>query len=454
MRTLLGLGSSSLFLFLACSPEAGPIDAGNVDLCTAPAGSGTTHTSPTADETWTAQASPHLIPNGLTIPQGVTVTIAACATVKLGPAADFIVNGKLVTAGTQGRRVTFERLNATQAWGQLDATRTQVKPAIELAWTKLQGGGLSTGLDLETSSMVRVRANSGSAGEAMIRVEQVELRGSSSVGIELTDSATFASGSSALTIKESASEPVRMNGWALTTLPDGDYAGNGVDYLVVNPYERLGVTGIAREVVIHKRNVPYRVGTFGNNLVLTLGAPTGMAVTTLRIEAGATVAFNKDTGLYVASVSNVASGEVIIAGTAAERVTLTSAVTPKAAGDWRGLMFGAPPTAGTMLDYVVFEYSGSTNTQTSGFSCGTEPAAPTAKGGIMGALSFATDQPVTRQILTHSTIRDSGSNGIDRGWKGDPVDYLATNTFERIAYCRQTAPKPLAGLCASPAPCE
>lgn len=113
------------------------------------------------------------------------------------------------------------------------------------------------------------------------------------------------------------------------------------------------------------------------------------------------------------------------------------------AGDWRGILFGAPPSADTILDHVVFRYCGSLATQTSGFSCGTEPA--TSKGGIVGALMFASNRPITRQILVNSRIEDSASNGIDRGWTGDPVDYLPTNTFTRVAYCTQTSPRPNMG---------
>ncbi|MHB8876986.1 MAG: hypothetical protein ACYC8T_25095, partial [Myxococcaceae bacterium] len=250
--------ASLVFAFFSCDPlpEETP-DGGTPVACPAQTGAGTTHSSPAADETWTAEASPHLIASSLTIPVGVTITVDACATVKLGAGADFVVNGKLVTRGTQGRLVQFGRLDSTKAWGHLDATRTQLKPAIDLAWTVIEGGGLASGLDLEQSNMIRVRAGSATTGEAMIRVEQVELRGSSSVGIELSDSATFAPGSTSLTIKGSASEPVLMSGWALTDLPDGDYSGNTVDRLVINPYQRLGVTGAPANIVMHKRNVPY-----------------------------------------------------------------------------------------------------------------------------------------------------------------------------------------------------
>jgi hypothetical protein len=59
----------------------------------------------------------------------------------------------------------------------------------------------------------------------------------------------------------------------------------------------------------------------------------------------------------------------------------------------------------------------------------------------------------TRELLTNSLIRDSGSNGVDRGWTGDSVDYLATNTFQRIRYCAQTLNRNGTGQCPTSPSC-
>lgn len=277
------------------------------------------------------------------------------------------------------------------------------------------------------------------------------MKNSSSVGIELDDSATFAAGSTALVISGSASAPLRISAWALTSVPDGDYSGNAVDRIILKTHERIGVSNLPAQLTMHARNVPYRVGGYGETPILTLGAPTGTALTTLRIEAGATITWKPDFGLQVTSVNDAASGELIVEGTAEAPVTFTSDQPQPRAGDWRGLMFGATPGPATKLDHVVIAYAGSENTQTSGYSCGTPPSS--SPGGIKGALSFAANKPVTRQILTNSLVKDSGSNGIDRGWTGDEVDYLATNTFSHVAYCLQTSPRPKVGQCPDPAPC-
>lgn len=444
--TCKSLLASLAVLLLGCSSGTPP-----PVVCAAVTGAGTKHSSPAADETWAASANPHLIENSLTIPEGATLTLEPCVVVRLGAGADLVVNGQLLAKGLDGQLVRLERLDAALPWGMIDATGTKVKPPIDLAYTSVAGGGVSTGIDLEQSSMVRVRASSLTTGEPMVKVDHVTFADSSSVGITLLNAATFAEGSTSLTVSGSASAPVRMNGFALTNLPDGDYHGNAVDRIVLTTAERLGISDLSASLVMHKRNVPYRLGAFGDTALLTLGAPTGLAITSLHIEAGATVAFKRDFGLTIASVSGAASGELIASGTQADPVTFTSDAATPAAGDWRGIIFFAPPTAATSLDQVVFEFSGSETSETSGFSCGTEPA--TNKRLIRGALMFATDKNVGRSILTNSVIRDSGSNGIDRGWKGDSTDYLATNSFQRITYCTQTLPQPATGLCPSPAPC-
>ncbi len=55
--------------------------------------------------------------------------------------------------------------------------------------------------------------------------------------------------------------------------------------------------------------------------------------------------------------------------------------------------------------------------------------------------------------MTNTTIDSSAGEGIVRGWTGDPVELLATNTFTNIARCNQTFPKPSMGVCPAPAPC-
>lgn len=434
----------------ACSSSGTTQPDGGVvmDQCPAPSGSGTDHSGfLPADQTWTAASGPHRITSDLTIPQGLTLTIEACAVVQLAKDVQINVNGKLAAMGTSGHQVRFEAIDAAQPWAQIQATRTVVRPGIELHHTRLSGGGKVSANDVEVAHLIYVR---GDSGGPMLLVDHVEISGSVTSGIGLFDEATFAPGSTALKISGSGGAPVVMNGYALTNLPDGDYSGNTIDRILIDN-ARLGRNDQTLEIVAHNRGTPYRLGIFGNTKVWYLGAPVGSAITTLRIEPGVRLLMAKDFSIYVASVNDAASAAIIAQGTASAPIELGSDAATPMAGDWRGILFGAPPTADTILDHVVFRYCGSLVTETNGFSCGTEPA--TDKGGIVGALMFASNRPITRQILVNSAIEDSASNGIDRGWTGDPVDYLPTNTFTRVAYCTQTLPRPSMGQCPDPAPC-
>ncbi len=65
-------------LLTACGTTTPTPDAG-IAPCPVPTGAGTSHSYPSANETWTAAGSPHLIDHGFSIPEGVTVTVEAWA---------------------------------------------------------------------------------------------------------------------------------------------------------------------------------------------------------------------------------------------------------------------------------------------------------------------------------------------------------------------------------------
>lgn len=60
----------------------------------------------------------------------------------------------------------------------------------------------------------------------------------------------------------------------------------------------------------------------------------------------------------------------------------------------------------------------------------------------------------TGQFVRNTTIIDSASHGIDRGWMGSDIDYRDSNTFIGVAGCLQTFPfPPSPGVCPDPVPC-
>jgi hypothetical protein len=134
-------------------------------------------------------------------------------------------------------------------------------------------------------------------------------------------------------------------------------------------------------------------------------------------------------------------------GTAADPIVFTSAAETPAAGDWLGVYFASTPHPTSRLDHVRVEYAGGTS------SFGTESCYYDPMLQNDAAIRITTGDPPS-QLVTHSTIADSASHGIDRGWRGGPVDFLATNELLRVARCRQTFPTPVGSPCPWPPPCD
>lgn len=87
--------------------------------------------------------------------------------------------------------------------------------------------------------------------------------------------------------------------------------------------------------------------------------------------------------------------------------------------------------------------------QISSFDC---PSPVNSGFANEGAILIVGGQPATA-FVTDTNIDSSAGDGIVRGWTGELVDLLPTNTFTNVARCNQTYPKPSAGSCPDPAPC-
>jgi hypothetical protein len=108
-----------------------------------------------------------------------------------------------------------------------------------------------------------------------------------------------------------------------------------------------------------------------------------------------------------------------------------------------------------VIDHARVEYAGGSSNVPSG-SC--------LIPGIYGRYNDAAVRIIggvpPSAFVTNTVIADSGANGIDRGYliaypdAGDPgPDFMATNTFQNIAWCAETYPAPLSGDCPDPPPC-
>lgn len=424
----------------ATPPSTPAADGGGADAevpkaCAPVSGVGTKHDAATVDETWTAAASPHVIETSLSIPAGHTITIEPCAVVRLSGSGGMIVEGKLLALGTADKRIVFERAEASSAWRSIE---TRKGAEVRLAYVDIDGGGK------DVPGALDLRGDQETATQPILFVDHVNVKGSESVGVNVREGGGFAAGSSTLAVTGSKSFPISIWGRAAGTLPTGPFTGNGTDEIL------LPATGgrddIREDTTFADRGVPYRVGASSGSGMINVAASGSVPL--LTIEAGVTLRFSKGARLVVDATNNVANGALAVLGTAARPVVFTSAEATPAAGDWVGLVLEGAADARTKITYAQISYAGASS-QVSSFGCPSP-----------GAASFSNDAAIvvagglpSNAFVTNTAIANSAGEGIVRGWTGDAIDFLPTNTFSNIARCNQTFPKPAASVCPDPAPC-
>jgi hypothetical protein len=433
------------------SPDAGgdpTRDAGHDagSACPEPSGDGTSHDGYlSASATWTQADSPHLLPQGLSIDDGVELTLEPCTVVRVGPERNIDVSGKLTALGQAGQPVRIERLMADEAWGSI--TAVQVRGPIALTHTEIVGGGaLPTTGQLEHYAVLRAESGGEGLVNPILELDHVAIHGSGSNGVHLRYNAAFSADSTALVIDGVAGFPIVTSGEAAGTIPEGDYADNEQAAILVLTSESIGNDLYAADVQWSDRGVPYRIGGETDaSAILSIGAPAEVQTARLSLLAGVELQFSALGGIFV----DGPTGSLSAVGTAGNPVVFTSAASTPAAGDWLGINFGGGSAPDNSLKFVQIRYAGNPNTGTSSFSCGT----PDQGFGTMGAVYFSLDDGPPTAFIQSSEIRDSASNGVDRGWTGAEVDMTAGNTFSAIAFCTQTAPRPTMGICDDPPPC-
>lgn len=436
-------------VFVACSddptPASTPPPSATTDLdggrppstCTPPTGAGTTHeATPTADETWTAAASPHIVTASLSLPAGRTITVEPCAVVQMKSGAGMIVEGKLLAIGAADKPIRFERGDATAAWGTIEAREGS---ELRFAYASIEGGGKPNGSAPTSVGALDIRGDQDS-----LFVDNVVVKGSESLGILVREGGGFAPGSKDLAITGGASFPISIWGRAAGGLPSGLYSGNAVDEIILPAIG--GRDDITKDTKLADLGVPYRIGgpTGGKSLTV---AGSG-SVPLLTIAAGVRLRFDKEVRLAIDANSDVAAGALRVEGTADKPVVFESAAPTPAAGDWVGIVIEGKPDPRDAIAHAVIKHAGGAS-QISSFDC---PSPMNSGFANEGAIVIAGGEPASA-FVTNTTIDGSAGDGIVRGWTGEPVDLLPTNTFTNVARCNQTYPKPSAGTCPDPAPC-
>jgi hypothetical protein len=448
VRCVLGV----LLLVSACGddgptnhlPDAPPADSPpDAPACAPVVGAGTVHTANVATaETWTAAASPHNVPNDISITGALT--IEPCAVVRIGGDHSITVRqgGSFTAAGMAGLPVLIERLDSTNSWATLSVLGGG---RISLTYTNVDGGGDPLNTIPSLAGALDV-AGTTPTPENALHVDHVTISGSESQGLNLHDGGGIDSTSTALTIIGSALAPIVTYARLVGTIPAGTYTGNAEDAIVIRGTG--GPEAMAESATIHDRGVPYRVGVNANAVldIANIAAPP-----TVTIEPGVTLKFNTGATLRVDASSGTtpAAGALVAVGTAAKPITFTSSAASPAPGDWYGIWLGRQPLATTLIDHAVIEYAGrASNSGTD--SCLVGPA------GVQNdaAIRILGGEPANAPV-TNSTIKDSARFGIDRGFRSDTKpSYLATNNFVNIVGgCKETYPRDLNGACPTTLPC-
>ena len=425
------------------SPANNPAPDGGSGDCVEPTGAGTMHGSISSDETWTAAASPHLLPYDTEIT--ATVTLEPCTEVRIGAGKTITVtgNGRIVAKGVDGRPVAFVPMDTAQPWASM---RAEAGGRLDLEYTGLVGGGDPLNFSPPLAATIDLRADQALPPAEVLHADHLLVQDSASNGIYLHESGGFSATSNGVIVTGSKGYPIHSWSNLAGTIPFGNYTGNASDEILLTAMGQFET--IANwDVTFHDRGVPYHVGTISSAGSLRVGTNPNR-VATLTIEPGVVMRFKAGGDLEIEHFSgtNAATAALVALGTAANPIRFTSAADTPAAGDWLGLYFGEIPDATTQLDNVSVEFAGGTSV--SGSESCLYPNMPINDAAIRigGAPAVA--------FITNSTISDSAAHGIDRGFRDDAKpDFLPTNTFVNVAACKQTYPRDVSGACPTPVPC-
>jgi hypothetical protein len=439
--------TTQMCVMTGAPPDAAPADAPLPDATPAclPGSGPTLHPgSVSTNETWTAAASPHVVRNDINV--SATLTIEPCVEVRLGPKVTIGVGttGRIVAEGN-----TFQGIHVTadQAGQPFASIHTVGGGTLRLAYVTVDGGGDPLTSVPASAGMLNLQGADGSRPpQETLSVDHVQITGSASNGLVLRDGAGFAAGSTGLTVDGSALWPVTIWARAAGTLPGGRYTGNARDEITFSG--GTGNAAVLEDMTLHELGVPYRVGDGLAAPDLRVDAPNGSTkLVTLTIEPGVTLHFPKGGVMHVQTFTGTtpALAALIALGTPDRPIVFTSGEAAPAAGDWLGVWFGLVPDPSDRIDHARFEFGGGTST--SGSS-----ACPTLFGTITNDAPVRIFGPPASAFITNSVFMNSAGHGIDRGWRADNVtDFLPTNLFANIAWCKESVPATANNICPAPA---
>ena len=419
-------------------PDAPPPADAAIDapVCATATGAGTMHASVTAAETWTAAASPHIIPFDINV--SAALTIEPCAVVKIAIKKTVTVQtgGSFIAAGAPGLPVTIDSVVAGMPFAQIRA----VGGAISLTHTIVRGGGDPLNTNVALAAAIHLQTGT-------LHVDDLEIADSKSQGVYIDGPTGFDATSKDLKIHGSAGFPVHTYARVIGSIPTGTYTGNTRD--------AIGISGSGGSVVsdqtMHDRGVPYHVGSGLDGGRMDVDSTVAGVVAVLTIEAGVTMQFPPGGTLNVGIGAGplAAKGALIAIGTAQKKITFTSDQgAASAAGDWFGVGFGGTVDSRSVMQNTIVRFAGGVQV-TGSNSC----PYPARAGLGPNYAAIRIYGPAATQFITNTEIPESARDGIDRGWRDDvQPDFLATNTITVVG-CKQTTPALANNGCPATPPC-
>ncbi len=431
---------ATVALNVACTtePDAStppPTEDAQTGTCPVPTKGPTTHAAGdiAGSETWTADASPHIVTGQVNVRGNAKLVIEPCAVVQLGDAAGITVDalegtpGELVAEGTADKPIRFEGADGAR-W---DRVLVRAPATARFAHTTFENGG---GGDSEAHETLGATADGTLPRKEILFVDHVTIKGSRGAGARVDRGAAFMTGSRDLVITGSGANdeghpyPLEVNELSVDGVPTGTYTGNARDEILLQPEVLSGDHGFQQDTTIRDRGVPYHVGSVAETDHLSVG--NGNLDAVLTIEAGVKVLFEKKTALFVESDDDGQSA-IRALGTADKPVVFGSASKTPAAGDWRGLYFNGPVSAQNQLSNIRIEHAGA--------DCACSMVSCSAVDEYEAAIIFS--MPPTKMFLEGSVIAHSAGHGVVQGYDGNAFDWSATNTFEDVAGCNVTLPR-------------
>jgi hypothetical protein len=427
---------ASFALLVGCGSDPAPKDTTPPGTqveelaCTVPTVTIEHHGDVKGHEVWAANTL-HFVSADVNVREGATLEIEPCAVVQVAKDVGIRVafpgtpnTGSLLAVGTEKRPIRVE--GKSGSWRSI---LVQAPGKASLAYVDVDGGGIEVVGDAE------------GATDRDVKLDHVTIKNAPDVGLKIHRSAGLAAGSQMLVVRNAKGFPVQVGESAMGDVPTGSYVGNGKDMILVQPE-----TFLLEDATLHDRGVPYQIGTpdhDGSGLDnLRLGG--GKDKITLTIEPGVTLRFLRGTALEVEHATGDfdATGALVAVGTPEKPITFTSASATPKAGDWRGLWFGGKPRDNNRLEHVRIEYTGA--------DCGCILLTCSDITSHEGAIIF-THQPPSA-FVSNTVIAHASSHAIVQGFDGFPLDFTSGNTFEDVAGCPQTMPRPPSSACPKPLP--